>query len=62
MSRRRKQQRLAPECYQAHAWGLWWCFVNGWVTAEQLRHPMHISAASIVREVQPGVVLYEVSA
>jgi hypothetical protein len=48
--------------YHAHAWGFWWCFVNGWVPAERLSHPMHLGAASIVQEIQPGVVLYEVSA
>jgi hypothetical protein len=61
--RRKRQQRRAPDRYEAYAWGHWFCFVNGWVRAENLRFVhMHISAAAIVREAQPGVVLYEVSA
>lgn len=59
----KRPKRERPEVYQAHAWGMWFCFVNGWVRAEELRPAhMHISAASIVKEAQPGVVLYEVSA
>jgi hypothetical protein len=63
MSRRRGRRRLTRNRYQAHAWGHWFCFVAGWVRAEDLRPvTMHISAASILCEEQPGVVLYEVSA
>jgi hypothetical protein len=48
--------------YHAHAWGFWWCWVDGWVSADKLRFPMHISAGCALRDAQPGVVLYEVSA
>jgi hypothetical protein len=45
------------------AYGYWFCMVNGWVRdVEDVHRAISASGAGIVKDVQPGVTLYEVSA
>lgn len=48
--------------YYVHAFGWWFCMVNGWVRSPEGVSPRCKAAVEIVKDVQPGVNLYEVSA
>lgn len=48
-------------CYVS-AWGMWFCMVDGWVDSAEKVRPISMPAACGVKEVQPGVVVLEVSA
>jgi len=50
--------------YYVSAFGWWFCMVHGWVRDPERVHGggMHLAVAQIVKQVQPGVVLVEVSA
>jgi hypothetical protein len=49
--------------HYVYAWGCWFCLVSGWVRSpDQVHGTMHRAVAEIVLQVQPGVVLVEVSA
>lgn len=46
------------------AWGMWFCLVKGWCARPEDVHggARCLAVAKIVKSVQPGVVLVEVSA
>jgi hypothetical protein len=48
--------------YYVHAFGMWFCMVKGWVREPQEVVIMTRRSAEVVKQVQPGVVLLEVSA
>jgi hypothetical protein len=47
--------------YYVTAFGMYFCMVRGWVWDVDSVRPVHRCVADIVKEVQPGVVLVEVS-
>lgn len=49
------------ECYVT-AWGLFFCLGHGWVKDPLAVGPVCDAVAAIVKLVQPGVVVVEVSA
>jgi hypothetical protein len=48
--------------YYVHAWGMWFSMVHGWQQEPELERSYCLAVAEIVKEVQPGVTLVEVSA
>lgn len=48
--------------WYVHAWGWWFCMARGWVPDPLQALPLRKRSAQVVKDVQPGVTLYEVSA
>jgi hypothetical protein len=48
--------------YYVTAFGWWFCMARGWVLDPGDALPLSSRAADVVKEVQPGVTLVEVSA
>jgi hypothetical protein len=52
---------MRKSCY-VFAWGHWFSMVRGWQREPELARPYWRAAAEIVQQVQPGVIVVEVSA
>jgi hypothetical protein len=50
--------------FYVYAFGRWFCLVHGWVESPEKVHggPYSTPVAEIIKNVQPGVTLVEVSA